>query len=590
MKSAGSVAHLSPERWADANRLLLRKALAEFAHERLITPRSLPDGRYEVLGDDGLTSYRFTATRRLLDHWQVAAESITRHRDGTELPLSALDFFIELRTSLGLSDEILPVYLEEISSTLAGTCYKLTKAQVPVRELAGAGFQAIETGMTEGHPCFVANNGRLGFGVHDYLAYAPETANPVRLVWLAAHRSRAAFTAGVGITYESFVQGELGTETVERFDGILRERGLDPEEYLLIPVHPWQWWNKLSVTFAAEVAQQRLVCLGEGDDEYLAQQSIRTFFNTSSPHKHYVKTALSVLNMGFMRGLSAAYMEATPAINDWLVQLVESDPVLKSTGLSVIRERAAVGYRHLEYEAATDRYSPYRKMLAALWRESPVPSLGEGESLATMASLVHVDHEGASFAAALIERSGLTPVEWLRGYLRAYLTPLLHSFYAYDLVYMPHGENVILVLEDGAVRRAVYKDIAEEIVVMDPQAVLPPAVERIRVDVPEDTKLLSIFTDVFDCFFRFLAAQLAEEGVLAEEDFWRTVAESVRAYQEATPELEDKFRQYDLFAPEFALSCLNRLQLRDNRQMVDLADPSSALQLVGTLKNPIAGF
>ncbi|MFD5638472.1 IucA/IucC family protein [Streptomyces sp. NPDC127077] len=590
MSPAESVAHLSPERWADANRLLLRKALAEFAHERLITPRSLPDGRYEVLGDDGLTSYRFTATRRLLDHWQVAAESITRHRDGAELPLSALDFFIELKTSLGLSDEILPVYLEEISSTLAGTCYKLTKPRVPVRELAGAGFQAIETGMTEGHPCFVANNGRLGFGVHDYLAYAPETANPVRLVWLAAHRSRAAFTAGVGIEYESFVRDELGAETVERFDGILRERGLDPEEYLLIPVHPWQWWNKLSVTFAAEVAQRRLVCLGEGDDEYLAQQSIRTFFNTSSPHKHYVKTALSVLNMGFMRGLSAAYMEATPAINDWLAQLVESDPVLKSTGLSIIRERAAVGYRHLEYEAATDRYSPYRKMLAALWRESPVPSLQDGESLATMASLVHVDHEGASFAAALIERSGLTPVEWLRGYLRAYLTPLLHSFYAYDLVYMPHGENVILVLEDGAVRRAVYKDIAEEIVVMDPQAVLPPAVERIRVDVPEDTKLLSIFTDVFDCFFRFLAAQLAEEGVLSEEDFWRTVAESVRAYQEATPELEDKFRQYDLFAPEFALSCLNRLQLRDNRQMVDLADPSSALQLIGTLRNPIAGF
>ena len=89
------------------------------------------------------------------------------------------------------------MYLEEISSTLSGTCYKLTKPQVPVAELIDAGFQAIETGMTEGHPCFVANNGRLGFGVHDYLSYAPETASPVRLVWLAAHRSRAAFTAGV---------------------------------------------------------------------------------------------------------------------------------------------------------------------------------------------------------------------------------------------------------------------------------------------------------------------------------------------------------------------------------------------------------
>ncbi|WP_435228007.1 IucA/IucC family protein [Streptomyces sp. Tue6028] len=590
MTLADAVAHLSPERWARADRLLVRKALAEFAHERLISPERLPDGRYEVRSDDGLTRYRYAAVVRSLDHWQVDAETITRHRDGTELPLAALDFLIELKESFGLSDEILPVYLEEISSTLSSTCFKLTKPQIPSAELARAGFQAIETGMTEGHPCFVANNGRLGFGVHEYLSYAPETASEVRLVWLAAHRSRAAFTAGVGIDYESFVREELGAGTVERFARTLTEQGLDPDDYLLIPVHPWQWWNKLSVTFAAEVARRHLVCLGEGDDEYLAQQSIRTFFNRSAPGKHYVKTALSVLNMGFMRGLSAAYMEATPAINDWLAQLVDNDPVLKSTGLSIIRERAAVGYRHLEYEAATDRYSPYRKMLAALWRESPVPSLQDGETLATMACLLHVDHEGASFAGALIERSGLTPVEWLRRYLRAYLTPLLHSFYAYDLVYMPHGENVILVLEDGAVRRAIYKDIAEEIAVMDPDAVLPPAVERIRVDVPDDMKLLSLFTDVFDCFFRFLAAILADEGVLDEEDFWRTVAGCVREYQDATPELADKFRQYDMFAPEFALSCLNRLQLRDNRQMVDLADPSGALQLAGNLKNPIAGF
>ncbi|MGW0512232.1 IucA/IucC family protein [Streptomyces olivaceoviridis] len=589
MTLADAVAHLSPERWATANRLLLRKALAEFAHERLITPEE-DGGRYVVRSDDGLTTYRFGAVRRALDHWEIDAGSLTRHREGAELPLAALDFFIELKESLGLSDEILPVYLEEISSTLSGTCYKLTKPRVTSAELAGSDFQAIETGMTEGHPCFVANNGRLGFGVHEYLSYAPETASPVRLVWLAAHRSRAAFTAGAGIEYESFLRDELGEKTVERFRAVLTEQGLDPADYLFIPVHPWQWWNKLSVTFAAEVARRHLVCLGEGDDEYLAQQSIRTFFNTSDPRKHYVKTALSVLNMGFMRGLSAAYMEATPAINDWLARLIDSDPVLKATGLTIIRERAAVGYRHLEYERATDRYSPYRKMLAALWRESPVPSLRDGETLATMASLLHVDDEGASFAGALIERSGLAPAEWLRRYLRAYYTPLLHSFYAYDLVFMPHGENTILVLRDGAVQRTVYKDIAEEIAVMDPDAALPPQVRRIRVEVPEDKKLLSVFTDVFDCFFRFLAARLAAEGILEEDGFWRTVAEVTREYQEANPQLAGRFRQYDMFAPEFALSCLNRLQLRDNRQMVDLADPSGALQLVGTLKNPIAGF
>ncbi|MFK0255617.1 IucA/IucC family protein [Streptomyces sp. NPDC090445] len=590
MSLSDAISHLSPELWERANRALVRKALAEFSHERLLTPKPLGDGSYAVLSDDGTVEYRFTATRHELDHWAVDESSVTRLQDGTELPLDALDFHIELREALGLSAEVLPVYLEEISSTLAGSGFKYTKPQVPSAVLAKSSFQDIETGMTEGHPCFVANNGRLGFGVHEFRAYAPEAASPVHLVWVAARKDVSTFTAGAGLEHDSFMRAELGEETLAVFAERMAAQGLDLADYHLLPIHPWQWWNKTTVTFAAEIAGRRLVLLGEGTDSYLAQQSIRTFFNTSAPEKYYVKTAISVLNMGFMRGLSAAYMEATPAINDWLHRLIEGDEVLRSVDFSIIRERAAIGYHHRQYERATDRYSPYRKMLAALWRESPVASLQEGERLATMASLLHVDSEGRSFAGALIAESGLTPAEWLRHYLRAYLVPLLHCFYQYDLAYMPHGENTILVIENGVVKRAIFKDIAEEIVVMDPDAVLPPAVERIRADIPEDMKLLSVFTDVFDCFFRFLGPILATEGVCEEDVFWQAVADCAHAYQDSMPQLAERFERYDLFAEEFQLSCLNRLQLRNNKQMVDLADPSAALQLIGNLKNPVAPF
>nr|WP_317623747.1 IucA/IucC family siderophore biosynthesis protein [Catenulispora acidiphila] len=546
---------------------------------------------FVVRSDDESVQYRFTAKVLALNHWQVDAESIERLGAGGEaLPVDVADFCVEMRGALGLSDQVLPVYLEEIGSTLASTAYKLSKPPISATELARADFQRIETEMTEGHPTFVAGNGRIGFGVDDYRQYAPEAAHPVHLIWVAAHRDHAVFTACADTDYESLIRAELGEELLGLFTDVMTGLGLDLSDYLLIPVHPWQWWNKLAVTFAGDIARQRLVCLGPGDDDHLAQQSIRTFFNTSDPSKHYVKTALSVLNMGFMRGLSAAYMEATPAINDWLAGLIAGDVVLKRTRLTVIRERAAVGYRHRQFEAATEKSSPYRKMLAALWRESPVPALEPGRRLATMASLLHVDREGGSLAAALIAESGLAPEVWVRRYVDAHLTPLLHAFYAYGLVFMPHGENVILVLDDGAVERVIFKDIAEEIAVMDPSMALTPAVERIRVDVPKDVRLLSIFTDVFDCFLRYLNAVLVEREVLDEDVFWRTVAECIRDYQDSTPELAERFEQFDLFAPEFALSCLNRLQLRNNQQMVDLTDPSSALQLVGTLKNPVARF
>ena len=49
-------------------------------------------------------------------------------------------------------------------------------------------LQEVEGAMTEGHPGFVANNGRVGLGLTDRHHYTPESRSTVRLVWLAARR------------------------------------------------------------------------------------------------------------------------------------------------------------------------------------------------------------------------------------------------------------------------------------------------------------------------------------------------------------------------------------------------------------------
>lgn len=582
--------HLVPDRWAQANRAVVGKALAEFSHERLLAPVRCSDGQYAITSDDGSVSYRFAASRLALDHWQIDVATIARRRGERELPIDALDLVLELRHTLGLDGEQLGLYLEELSSTLSAAAFKLAAPPISAAELAGADFQTIEAGMTEGHPCFVANSGRFGFDASDYLRYAPEAAEPVRLIWLAAHRDHSTFTTSTDLDYDRLMADELGSATIARFAGTMSGLGLDLDDYHLIPAHPWQWLTRLAVTFAADVARRRLVCLGYGDDEHLAQQSIRTFSNATDPSKHYVKTALSVVNMGFVRGLSAAYMEGTPAINDWVADLIAHDEILTRSRFAVVRERAAVGYRSEHYESAAIPDSPYSKMFAALWRESAVATLAPGERLATMASLLHLDADGHSFAAALIERSGLQPETWLRRYLDAYLRPLLHCFYAHQLVFMPHGENILLVLEDDVPQRVILKDIGEEVILMDPDLFLTPAVERIRSDVPDDLRVLWIFTDVFDCFLRFLNAILIKEGVITEDGLWSAVASCVSDYQLSVPHLGHQFEQHDLFADSFALSCLNRLQLRNSRQMVDPQAPGGSLEFAGTLTNPIAAF
>jgi siderophore synthetase component/RimJ/RimL family protein N-acetyltransferase len=563
-----SVPHLSPAYFETASRRLIAKALGEFSHERLIAPDDLGAGRYRF------GELTFTAKRLPMEHWIVDPASLAG-------PLDALDFIAGLRETLGIPPQLLGTYLEEISATLAGTAWKLAHRRETAAELVHADFQTIESAMTEGHPGFVANNGRIGFGLKDHEAFAPEAGAPVRLRWVAVRKDDSLFV--LSEDERSFYLAEFGAEQLDHFERQLTGLGLDPADYRYLPVHPWQWEHKLTVTFAPEVARRAIVPLDQSTDRYRAQQSIRTFFNVDRPDRHYVKTAIAVQNMGFLRGLSPKYMQATPPINEWVADVVNGDEELRSTRFEVLRELAAIGYTGDAYHR-TGTPSAYTKMLAALWRESPVPRLAENERLATMASLVHRDRDGNSLVSALVRESGVSASEWVSTYFRAYLRPIVHCLLQHDLAFMPHGENLILVLENHVPTRVFMKDIGEEVAVMNEQP-LPGEVERIRMTTTVELKELALFTDVFDGFLRHLAGILDVDGVLSWSEFWQLAGDCVREHAKDHPAIAGRL---DLFRPTFAHSCLNRLQLRNTLQMVDLADQESSLIYAGELDNPIA--
>lgn len=581
----GPASHLSPERLAVAQRHLVAKAISEYAHERIVTPAPESD-HWRLTAPDGGSSYTFAARRLMLEHWAIDEATLTRWVDGAPAALDVQRFVTEFAEPLGIPDQLLPTYLEELASTLASACWKLAHATRSSAELLDADYQQLEAAMTEGHPGFVANNGRIGYDLDDYAAYAPETGSAVRLEWVAARRSLARLSIGDGLSEARLYDGELSPAVRASFEATLRGLGVDPADYLFVPVHPWQWRHQLAITFAPDLARRDLVHLGTGPDAYRAQQSIRTFFNTTHPERHYVKTALSIQNMGFKRGLSPRYMGATPAINDWVHRLVEDDPTLKGCGFAVLRERAAIGYTGDAFHALDVR-SPYQKMIAALWRESPVPLLSRGERLASMTTLLHRDAAGRSLVAEMIAASSVSATSWVRSYLHAYVRPVVHCLLAHELAFMPHGENLVLVLRDHVPVRALMKDVGEEVAVMDDQP-LPDEVERIRASVPQDIRALALHTDVFDGFLRHLAAILDTDGVLPEADFWDLVRDCVETHAAEHPDLAARIEAYDLQRPEFKHSCLNRLQLLNTLEMVDIADQASSLQYAGTLVNPIA--
>ncbi|MFN3601347.1 MAG: GNAT family N-acetyltransferase [Dietzia sp.] len=593
--SEGSRAHghLTGHAMRRAHRHLCAKALAEFSHERLIAPRpGTGPGCYEVRAGDELWTFR--ARVLPLEHWVVDEGSLRREVGGKPVEPDAQALITALAPVLGIPESLVGIYLEEIAATLGSAAFCLHHRDRPAQELAEADLQEVEAAMTEGHPGFVANNGRIGLGLTDRHHYTPEASATVRLVWLAVRRELSHLATVSGLDEGDLYLREFGLRDLEECDETLRALGLDPGGYRLLPVHPWQWEHKIAVAFGPDLARRDLVYLGESRSEYRPQQSVRTFFDVTRPERGYVKTALAVQNMGFTRGLSPKYMRDTPAVNDWVAGLVAGDPVLRALDFGILREVAAVGYTgdayHRAAETGVSDEGPHTKMIAALWRESPVPLLAEGERAFTLASLLHVDLHGRPLVVEHLERSGSDARTWLRALLDAYLLPVARCLLTHGLVFMPHGENVIVVIgPDHLPRRVLFKDIGEEVAVVTGRP-LPEGIERIRHIVDAETAALSIHTDVMDGVLRHLAAICDEAGVLPASEFWdetRLCLQTMAGSGGDPGEIDEAMWQA-LFAPRFQHSCLNRLQLRDTRQMVDLTDQAGSLQFAGTLVNPLA--
>ncbi|ASZ12318.1 IucA/IucC family siderophore biosynthesis protein [Chitinophaga pendula] len=587
-----AIQHINTATWQKITRLFIRKIIAELAHEGVLQPalESQQDdkGVYTLTAGNGNITYRFTARILRMNHWCVETDSIRKVVNGQLATLEAISFITDLNDQIGIAADALPDYMEEVAGTLYGSAYIHTHNTQSAEQLAVADYQEIERSMT-GHPRFITNNGRVGFDMTDYRQYAPEAAVPFSLLWLAGHKSRTEFSTIETLSWQQLLEQELSTEDQHAFKEVLTGKGLDPEEYYFIPVHPWQWYNKLLNVFAPDIAVNRLVCLGYSTDKYLPQQSIRTFFNHSQAEKCYVKTALAILNMGYVRILSPYFMRTTPAINQWVYEVVTKDPYLQKHGFTILREFAAVGYTNQYYETALQIDSPYKKMLASLWRESPVARLQQGQRLMTMAALLHIDTDGKGLLPALIRASSLPAGKWIQEYLYCYLQPLLHCFYQYDMVFMPHGENIVLVLENHVPVSAIMKDIGEEVTLMDTTVQLPELAKRIQVDVPVSFRTKPIFTQLFDGIFRFIAAILVEENLLDEQQFWQLVATAIQNYQEQHPALKDKFAQYDFFTTVIAPDALNRMQILNSRKLRDRANPFD-VPSIGEIRNPMAAY
>jgi aerobactin synthase len=544
--------------WEKVNREMVAKILAELEYERTLRAEPVSSDGWRIAM--GNASWQFCATRGIWGWLHIDPDSLTTASGDAVEAESAL---LQLATVLEMSDAQTAEHMEDLYATLRGDMQLLqARDALDADALIHLDPDELQC-LMRGHPKFIFNKGRRGWGLDALRQYAPEYRERFRLHWIAVQREHLVWSSDADCDISALLASAMDNAERARFDARWQALGLD-ESWLPVPLHPWQWQQKIAIHFLPQLARGEMVELGEFGDEYLAQQSLRTLTNASRRAPFDIKLPLTIYNTSCYRGIPGKYIAAGPLASRWLQQQFVADATLARSGAQVLGEPAAGYLSHPGYAALPKAPYRYQEMLGVIWRENPSCYLQEGEQAVLLAALMETDNAGRPLIDAWISRSGLSADAWLEKLFEATVIPFYHLLCRYGVALIAHGQNVTLVMKDYVPQRILLKDFQGDMRLVDedfPQTEsLPKQVKAVTARLSADYIIHDLQTGNFVTVLRFISRLTLQSGV-SETRFYQILASVLHRYMAAHPELAERFATFDLFKPQIIRVILNPVKL-----------------------------
>lgn len=556
---------LAPE-YREVRRRIFRQIVESLIYEEIVEeiPLTLPNGDSGYLLEGRTATgktvqYRCQGQRKIsYGRVRLTSEPIMRIVDGKEQEAECLATFLtEIAPMVKEEPKQLHSFIQEIRQThLKDTVSKLQQKRRPKASTA-ASYAELEGDIIDGHPYHPCYKSRIGFDLFDNQAYGPDFKPLFKLIWVAIHKQQATVSAVAELDVQAYIKRELGEETHQQFINQIRKQGYDPDDYVMVPLHPWQFREKVATSFFEPIRAGQIVLLGEGEDLYSPQQSIRTLTNRTSPDKAYVKVSLNIRNTSASRILGHHHVENAAIVSDWLDFVRRSDAYLQDE-LRVVFLKEVLGvYFGNEQEPQAlqeDRYGA----LGVIWRENLQQYLDTGEKAIPFTALCHVGADGVPFIDEWINQFGVH--HWLKQVLQVSILPLVHLMYAHGIALESHAQNMVLIHRDGIPTRVALRDFPGGIryytgeladKASQPHLKAPAAFHSNVMSSMATDEAFEVTDFLHDAFFHINLAEfsmfLEERYSVAEQTFWQMAAEIIVEYQKQFPHLQDLFDKLDLF-------------------------------------------
>jgi siderophore synthetase component len=424
----------------------------------------------------------------------------------------------------------------------------------------------LEAALADGHPYHPSYKSRIGFTEADQRAYGPEFAPDLNPIWVAVARKDAVIA--VSPREDKGLHINIQEQERSTLDRLMRNKGLNAEEYVYAPVHPWQWKNRVLPAFSSLIGEKRIVELIPSEQAYRPQQSIRTLHNRDNRRGASLKLSLGIRTTSSYRELKPATTVAAPLLSDWLSAIAASDSYLRDEARVVLlREFAGVACEPADAPELAG-------MIGCIWRESPFAYAEPGERVIPFAALSALDLDGEPYIHRWLEEHGQQ--EWLRVLLETAMVPVLHLLVVHGVALEAHAQNMAIIVLGGLPRRVVLKDFHESLEFCDDWLSNPenkPPYESLHTafaaappnafyEMDGRERLRDL---VVDAFFHMNLGELAllmqTNYGYDERHFWQLVLEIMETHMSRKHEWRKRYELLALLEPSVKLESLARRRL-----------------------------
>lgn len=300
-----------------------------------------------------------------------------------------------------------------------------------------------------GHPYHPNFRSKTGFSRREVMQYSPEFNAQVSLHWAAIPRHYTHSTFGT-TSYQDLLIQQFPLE-YQRFNDSLRFKQYNPADFYPLPVHPWQWRNKIISLFAPLIDKQELLLVAHHHNTR-PSMSFRTMMPATQGSCH-LKLATAVHTTSSLRLVSEASVDNGPALSTWIGSLLAQHEHYRHS-LYVVPDLAGITIRH----PAIARH--HSNQLALIVRENPLANLTAPQRLVPLAALFAWSPlTQKPLLIEIIERSGITPEHYFSTYCSLVLSGQLHLMLNYGIALECHQQNTLISFNEDQPSSLIIRDL-----------------------------------------------------------------------------------------------------------------------------------